>query len=201
MEENVNVNEPINAPESEVSTSNSFKDIVKNLIINGAKVYKNHHIKNMTITDCDTYVRVAITLTDAVPGYVSHDNGTTYEKGMTKVIFTSLFAITAMLRENEELAWLATPILQKEQDARENGENIELAIGNLMNVIFCGSTIDILQRHYNAGDAISNPYSTRTDKQETVYDHDVYINDIINVSLGKTGAKMADRLADKILGF
>lgn len=188
MAEKVNapVQEIVEVPQEEQVSSNTYKEVVKNLIASGCKRFNRLKIKNVTPVELDNYTRVSITLTSKVPGFVSRDNGTTFEKDMTNIIFTSLYALVAAIKENEDLAWMAGKILDTP---------------NILPLILCGSEIDILQREYEAGTEIKNPYSTRDDVEGNVYDHDVIINDVIDFHLGKTGEKMADKLADKMLGF
>lgn len=184
---NANVVEEIVNPTIEnVETTNvestnaeSYQQIINKLIAAGAKKYNNIKIKNVNVLDNDTYVRVSLTIVPNVPAYI---NETLTE---SNVIFTSLFALVAVLKNNEETAWAGNTILERP---------------NVLPLILCGATINILQRHYDAGDEVPNPFSTR-ESEPRVYDHNIIVNDIIDIKLGKTGQKMMDKLADKVLGF
>lgn len=180
--ENVNVPTPSVDVEPQVSTSfegDTYKQIINKLISGGAKKFNNLKIKNVNILDADNYVRISITVVPTVPAYI---NGELTE---SNVIFTSLFALTAVLKNNEDYAWMANTLLERP---------------NVLPLILCGGTINILQREYGAGEEVPNPWSTRETEPRS-YDHNVIVNDVIDITLGKAGMKMADKLADKILGF
>ena len=181
--ENVNVNVATQNVDVEPQVATSFegdtyKQIINKLISGGAKKFNNLKIKNVNILDNDTYVRVSITVVPNVPAYIAG------ELTESNVIFTSLFALTAVLKNNEDYAWMANTLLERP---------------NILPLILCGGTINILQREYEAGEEVPNPWSTR-ETEPRVYDHNVIVNDVIDITLGKAGTKMADKLADKILG-
>lgn len=185
MAENANVPAQVESPQVEQVTSEvsstDYREIVKSLIAGGAKRINKLKIKNVTPAEQENYVRVGISLIPSVKGYDS--NG---EEVETNVIFTSLFALVAIIRENEELAWMGNTLIEKP---------------NLLPLIMCGAEIDILQRHYDSGVEIFNPYSHNKEQTPSVYDHPIYINDVIEIRLSKTGQKMVDKLADKLMGF
>lgn len=164
----------------------SHQNIVKKLIASGCKRINSIRIKNVNYEEKDNYTRISFTLSSPVRGYVSKDNGATYEFGMTNTMFTSLFAITGALKEDEELSWMANALLENPQ---------------ALNLIFNGSNVDILQQEISAGEEFSNPFTTKEDPTIQVYDHDIIINHVIGFKLSKVGQRMADRLADKLMGF
>lgn len=198
MAQNVNPNpghEEVNAGNpiiignegDEVQISNvSYQNIIKKLIASGCKRINSVRIKNVNFTEKDNYTMISFTLASAIRGFVSKDGGVTYEEGQTNTIFTSLYAIVGALKEDEELGWMANAFLENPQ---------------ALNLIFNGSTVDILQQEVAAGEEFKNPFSTREDIEPQVYDHDLIINHILGFKLGKVGMKMADRLADKLMGF
>lgn len=178
---------PINSPvegNGEVVASNNYLSIIKQLIADGAKKISKLVIKNVNVTDLDNYTRVSLTLTSKVPAYVSNDNGITFEKSESNIIFTSSFAIAAAFKENADLAWLGGFVATNPK---------------MLPIILCGSEVTVLQREYSAGEEIINPFSTRTDTIPMVYDHDIIINDIIDIKLGKTGEKMANQFATAMM--
>lgn len=176
-----NVNEVDNA-----SNNVSYQNIIKKLIASGCKRINSVRIKNVNFTEKDNYTMISFTLTTAIRGFVSKDGGVTYEEGQTNTVFTSLYAIVGALKEDEELGWMANALLVNPQ---------------ALNLIFNGSTVDILQQEVSAGEEFRNPFSTREDVELQVYDHNLIINHILGFKLGKVGMKMADRLADKLMGF
>ena len=70
------------------------KEVIAQLLKNGSKMVKDLQVKNVTVAPQENYVRLGLTLNTPVEGMVTKDNGITYEKGETKVIFVSLFSIT-----------------------------------------------------------------------------------------------------------
>ena len=168
------------------TTSNTYQDAIKNLILGGAKRLNNIRIKNVNFTEKDNYTMVSFTLSNPIRGYVSNDNGVTFEEGQTTTIFTSLFAIVGALKEDDELSWMANALVENPK---------------ALNLIFNGSTVDIIQQDIPAGEEFVNPFSTRLDPEVQVYDHNLIINHIIKFKLSKVGLRMADKLADKLFGF
>ncbi len=164
----------------------SHQNIIKKLISDGAKRINSVRVKNINFTEKDNYTMVSLTLAAGIKGLVSKDGGITYEEGITTTLFTSLYAITGALKEDEDLGWMANALLDHPQ---------------ALNLIFNGSTVDILQQDVAAGTETKNPFSTRDDAEARVYDHDIIINHLIGFKLGQTGKRMADKLADKMLGF
>lgn len=177
---------PVEGEEIQNVGTADYKNIVKKLIASGCKRINSVTIKNVNFTDKADYIMVSFTLKNKVRGFVSTDDGNTYHEGMTDIIFTSLFAIVGALKEDEELSWLGNALLENPQ---------------ALNLILNGSTVDIVQQEVAAGEEFKNPFSTREDVELKVYDHNIIINHIIGFKLGKTGLKMADRLADKLMGF
>lgn len=164
----------------------SYQNCIKKLIAAGCKRINSVRIKNVNFTEKDNYTMISFTLSTPIRGFVSNDNGVTYQEGMTNTLFTSLYAIVGAVKEDDELGWMANALLDNPQ---------------ALNLIFNGSSIDILQQEIVAGEQFTNPFSTRNNAIVQVYDHDVIINHIIGFKLGKTGEKMAARFADKLMGF
>ena len=179
----VNSNEQSNV----VQTNNiGYQNVVKKLIASGCKRINSIRIKNVNFTDKDNYTMISFTLASPIKGFISDDGGVTYKEGITNTIFTSLYAITGALKEDENLGWMANALLTNPQ---------------AINLIFNGSTVDILQQDISAGTEFKNPFTTKDDASIQVYDHDIIINHIISFKLGQTGQQMANRLADKLMGF
>jgi hypothetical protein len=164
----------------------SYQNCIKKLIATGCKRINSVRIKNVNFTEKDNYTMISFTLSTPIRGFVSNDNGVTYQEGMTNTLFTSLYAIVGAIKEDDELGWMANALLDNPQ---------------ALNLIFNGGSIDILQQEIVAGEQFTNPFSTRNDTTVQVYNHDVIINHIIGFKLGKTGEKMAARFADKLMGF
>lgn len=163
-----------------------YANVIKKLIASGVKRISDVRVKNLNFTEKDNYTMLSLTLASQIRGYVSKDNGDSYQDGLTSTLFTSLYAVTGALKEDEELGWMANALLQNPQ---------------ALNLIFNGSTVTILQQDVKAGEEYVNPFTTKDDATVQVFDHDVIINHLIGFKLGKTGVKMSDKLADKMMGF
>ena len=170
----------------QAQTMDSFKEIVKSLMLAGYKRTNGLIVRNVTITEDENYTRATISVKEPIIGYVSDDNGVTFHKGTTTNIFSSTFALSGLMKESEELSWMANTIIEHP---------------NVLNLILNGSKIDIIQQEVSAGEDYVNPFSTRKDRVPTQFDHDVIINYVVNIELGKMGTKFADKLADKLMGF
>ena len=163
----------------------SYNQIIRKLLTNGAVRKNGLRVKNVNYDERDNYTMVSFTLDKPVPGYVQNDNGT-WELGVTNVIFTSMYAIAGALKEDEELGWLANALIENPK---------------AVNLIFNGSTIDIIQQQISEGEGYVNPFSSKENVEPQIFDHDTIINTIVKFKLGKTGQRMADTLAIKMMGF
>lgn len=171
-----------------VERNNNFQQVIKNLVVEGGKRLNQLRIKNVNSEKKDNYIKVSFTLTTPVPGFTTDDNGETWKKGMINTIYTSLYAITGCLKEDEELSWIGGIL----NDLVENNGNT-----GILNLLFNGAIIDIIQQEVSSGEEYTNPFSSNNDIR--VYDHDTIISHVIKFRLGKTGEKMADKLADKLM--
>ena len=160
------------------------REIINNLLENGAKEVKGLKIKNVTITILENYTRLGLTLDKPVEGYVANSEGT-YDKGETNVIFVSAFAIASVLKDNDDTAFAANHLVEHPE---------------AMNVLLSRATIDIIQEPVASGQEYRNPWSSNEDNS-TVFDHDTIINHLTNIKLSDFGMKKLDRLADAMLGF
>lgn len=170
--------------ESAAAIPNKYKNAIKELLAAGGKQIKGIKVKNAIATEKDNYVMVSFTLGQDVEGYAADANGI-FAPAERNIIFSSIFAICGMLKEDDELSWISNHLLTHP---------------NIINLLFNGGLIDIIQLPVSAGQVYRNPFSTRTDN-ETTFDHDTIINHVIGVKFGKTGQKVADKLMDKLLGF
>lgn len=160
------------------------KEVIANLIKAGAEPVKNLKVKNVTVTPQESYIRVALTLDKPVKGMVSKDEGVTYEEGETNVIFVSLFSITSLLKDDDNVAF-AVNHLVKNPDS--------------MSIVLSRATIDILQEKVATGQEYKNPWSENA--EATVFDHDTIINHITNIRLSDFAIRKMDKLADSLLGI
>lgn len=159
-------------------------EIIANLMNNGATKFAGLKVKNVTVTPQESYVRVALTLDKEVPGYVTKDNGTTYELETTKVVFISLFSIISILKDDDDAAFAANHLIANPQS---------------MAVILSGAKIDMLQEKVTAGTSYKNPWSESA--EEVPFDHDAIIPHIISIKLTDKAKQKLDKIADAMLGI
>ena len=172
--------------ETNLEQTKSFKDVIKELLAGGARRFNGLRIKNVKYSEEDNYTRVTLVVHPPIPGMVSDDDGVTWHPGKTNNIFTSNYALAGMLKEDEDKAWLAEALVDNPA---------------AFNIIMNGGLVDIVQQTIPAGTPYKNPFSTREDAVETTFDHDVIINYVVNIVLGKAGQRYADILAVKMMGF
>lgn len=177
---------PAASPATEANNVVSHQNIIKKLIASGVKRINSIRVKNINFAEQDNYTRISFTLASAIKGFVRDEATDEYKEGTTSTLFTSLYAIAGAMKEDDNLGWMANALLERPQ---------------ALNLILNGATIDVLQQEVKAGEEYVNPFSTRDDAEAQVYDHDVIINNIIGFKLSAVGQKMADKLADKMLGF
>lgn len=160
------------------------KEIVAQLIKEGAKQIKDVTIKNVTVTPMGEYVRLGLTINKEVDGFKANDDGS-YEPAKTKVIFVSAFTIAALLKDNDDAAFAANHLL-KHPDA--------------MGMILSRAKITVIQQSVEEGAEYKNPFAGE-DAQAVVFDHATIINHITDLELSDFGTKRLERLADMMLGF
>lgn len=185
------VKKELNSPEEpEVNTEGSpevvnlsYKDKIKAYIADGAVKLTKLHIRSVEVTPRDTHTMVSVSLKEKIPAFVSNDNGQTYEKSVSNLFFTSDIAIIGCIRENDEYSFLANKL-------RKSPKSIIPLI--------TGATIDVLQWNISEGNDIIRPFSENTEDLSTA-NHDIIITNIINIEFGKTGARAANIILDKML--
>jgi hypothetical protein len=160
------------------------EEIVRTLLSAGAKSVKNLAVKNVTVAPQENYVRLGLTLEEEVDGMVTNDNGVTYEKGKTKVIFVSLFSVISLLKDDDNAAFATNHLLEHP---------------SAMNVVLNRAKIDIIQEDVVSGEEYKNPWSENA--EAIVFDHDTVINHLVNIKLSDFAIAKLDKLADNLLGF
>ena len=160
------------------------KEIVTELLKNGATSIKDIKVKNVTVTRCENYVRLGITTDKPVRGMVTKDNGVTYEEGEVNVIFVSLYSITSLLKDDDDAAFAANHLVEH-PDA--------------MSIILSRAKINIIQETVEQGDEYKNPWSTNA--EATVFDHKTIITHVVDITLSDFAIRKLDKLADNLLGI
>lgn len=160
------------------------KEVIAELLKNGGTQVKDLKVKNVTVTRCENYVRLGITLDKPVKGMVTKDNGVTYEEGETNVIFVSLYSITSLLKDDDDAAFAANHLVEH-PDA--------------MSIVLSRATLNIIQETVEAGTEYKNPWSTNA--EATVFDHKTIITHVTDITLSDFAIRKLDRLADSLLGI
>lgn len=160
------------------------KEIIAELLKNGGKSVKNLKVKNVTVTHCENYVRLGITLDKPVTGMITKDNGVTYEEGETNIIFVSLYSITSLLKDNDDAAFAANHLVEHPE---------------AMNIVLSRASLDVIQEIVEAGVEYKNPWSTNA--EATVFDHKTIITHVTDVTLSEFAIRKLDKLADSLLGI
>lgn len=160
------------------------KEIIAELLKNGGKSVKDLKVKNVTVTRCENYVRLGITLDKSVMGMVTKDNGVTYEEGETNVIFVSLYSITSLLKDNDDAAFAANHLVEHPE---------------AMSIVLSRASLNIIQEIVEAGTEYKNPWSTNA--EATVFDHKTIITHVTDITLSDFAVRKLDRLADSLLGI
>lgn len=189
VEQNVQPVEENNVAENaavETSNPSDYANIIKNLLNNGAKRFNRLKVKNVTISDEESYTRLGITLATKIPANVLDEQTATYKEGLHNVMFSSVYAVIGAMKEDDELSFAANTVLESPK---------------ILNVLMNGGEIDVIQQRVAASEEYRNPFTTRTDPEIRVYDHDVIVNHIVKIRPSKVGIKGLDRLIDKLMGF
>ena len=160
------------------------KDIIAQLLKEGAKQVKDVIIKNVTVSPQEEWVRLGLTLDKEVDGYRANAKGD-YEEAKVNVIFVSAFSVASILRDDENAAFAVNHLL-KHPDA--------------LGMILSRAKITIIQESVAAKTEYKNPFAS-DDSDTKLFDHDAVINHVASITLGDFGLKRLDKLADMMMGF
>ena len=160
------------------------KEIIAELLKNGGKSVKDLKVKNVTVTRCENYVRLGITLDKPVTGMITKDNGVTYEEGETNVIFVSLYSITLLLKDDDNAAFAVNHLVEHPDS---------------MSIVLSRATLNIIQETVEAGTEYKNPWSNNA--EATIFDHKTIITHVTDVTLSDFAIRKLDKLADSLLGI
>ena len=144
-------------------------------------VVKELVVRNINVTECETYNRVAITLDKPVKAMVAQEDGS-YVEGESNIIFVGNYSIVGALRENEDVAFAGNHLIQHPK---------------ALNVVLSGAKINIIQEAVTAGQEYTNPFSNNG--APTVVQHDSFYNHVFGIRLSAFGLKMLDKLAEKMM--
>lgn len=167
-----------------LSVNKSTFDLkIEKLIIDGYKKLSHLKIKNVVVENKDNYIRLAFTFSTNVRGFVTDDNGKTWKEGPVNTIYTPLFAVCNTLYEDDELS-LLWDILNK---IVKNCSNTDL-----LNKLFVGADIDLLQLEVPADEKFVNPFNnigpfSSNPEYTNIYNHDIIFSHIIKFRLSQSG--------------
>lgn len=170
--ETVDINEKVAATQQSDGEL-TYERIIKKCIASGWVRKNNLKVKNVTVTDKSDYTMVSFTVVPPIDGYVQDELTGQYKKGLVNVIYSSSYAISGCIKENENLSWI-TKIITKDPEA--------------INDFFNGGTIDILQLEVKEGEEFINPFSSK--QESTPVKHDTIITIVINITLSENGKEM-----------
>ena len=158
------------------------KKVISQLMaVKANNVVKDLVVRNINVTECETYNRVAITLDKPVKAMVAQEDGS-YVEGESNIIFVGNYSIVGALRENEDVAFAGKHLIQHPR---------------ALNVVLSGAKINIIQEAVTAGQEYTNPFSNNA--VPTVVQHDSFYNHVFDIRLSDFGLKMLDKLAEKML--
>lgn len=159
------------------------KEIINELLKNGAKKVANIVVKNVTVKQMDAYTRLGLSLDTEVDGYRADENGE-YQEAKTNIIFVSSYAIASVLKDDNNAAFAANHLV-----------NHPDALG----IILSRATISVIQQTVPAHEEYTNPFASSG--ETTTFNHPTIINHVVDIKLSDFGLKKLDRLADLMLGF
>ena len=160
----------------------SFNDAVASLRKAGAKS-EHVTIMNVTVKDCNTWTRIALTLDKDVMGYVADEDGE-YRKGTTRVVFVSLYTIASVLKNTNDTRAIASYVV---------------AHPTALQILLSGAKGELLQQEVKANATYINAFTGEEVEHDS--DHDSIFNHIVSITLSDKGLRAVEKIEDKLLGF
>lgn len=172
------------APVSAIDNANGFDAIVARIAkMDNTQWYRNLKVRNVTVdTNEDGYSFVNFATDRPIKSNVAKDG--VWQVGEIKVVRVSIFAVAAVLKEDEITAILANDIVRQPKIAEK---------------LLSGATITVLQRMVGAGEEYVNPFTTNSEVAPVVYDHNWFANYTTHIELGVFGKKVIDNLANAMV--
>ena len=156
---------------NQTAKGKTYAEIIRGLIADGWKRRNGLKVRNVNCTEKDNYTMVTFSVVPPIPGYVLNEDSGEYELGETNNVYSSSYAVSGAMKEDEEMSWLANSIVDKPK---------------FINALFNGGEIDILSREISAGEEYANPFGNA---EPQTFDHDTIVNLIIGLRPGKNGVK------------
>ena len=162
----------------------TFKTRIKELISNGAEYVSGSKIEDVACSINDNIVIVHISIEEPLKGYVLGNDGVSYRIGQNNKVVTSLNAIIKVFIEDEELAPFSNFVFENPQ---------------ILSCLLKGAVVDILQQEVPKGKEYDNLFSAN--KLTNTSNRNVIINNCVRFRLSSSGEKIADKIANILLGF
>lgn len=181
--ENIQVQEAPVPSVNESISKDTFAEIVDKLLKDKEnRVYRGLMVKNVIKKDSDEdYTRVTLVVNSSIPGYIPQEDGS-YKRGLTSNIYTTSYAISAVLKQNEDTAMMGNYVVNHPE---------------IIPILLSGATINVIQTDVKEGAEYYNPFSTRDNAEPYIGQHDFIVNNIYSLKLGKMGERYIDKLLDK----
>ena len=161
----------------------NFNDAVASLRKAGAKSETDVIVKNITITDCNNWTKVALTLNREVDGAVSDEDGN-WSIGKTNVVFMSLYSIVGTLKNTDDTLAVASYIAKHPTS---------------LQIILSGAKIELLQQKVKANETYINAFTNEEVEYES--DHDSIFNHVVSIVISDKGHRAIEKIEDKLLGL
>lgn len=158
------------------------QEIINHLKKSGCEEVKNLTIRSVTVTPKENVTQIGLNVDKEVNAYLIDKETGEIVLSTSSVIFTNTYQLGGVLRDNEEASFAVNYMI-------EHPKSFE--------AIMSKAKIDILQQKVKAEEEYVNPFSSNP--TPITFDHDIVINYITNVEIGKLGLKGLDKLFDKIL--
>lgn len=159
---------------NQTAKGKTYAEIIKSLIADGWKRRNGLKVRNVNCTEKDNYTMVTFSVVPPIPGYVLNEDNGEYELGQTNNVYSSSYAVSGAMKEDDEMSWLANSIVDKPK---------------FINALFNGGEIDILSREISAGEEYTNPFGSG---EPQTFEHDTIVNLVIGLHLGKNGVKTVE---------
>lgn len=170
-------------PIVETVSKNDFAEILDKLLKDKTnRVYRGLMVKNVIKKDGDEdYTRVTLVVSGLIPGYIPQEDGS-YKRGTTANIYTTSYAISAVLKQNEDTAMMGNYVVDHPE---------------IIPILLSGATINVVQTDVKEGVEYYNPFTTKENAEPYIGQHDFIVNNIYALKLGKMGMRYIDKLIDK----
>lgn len=183
----------------EDSQESTREDIIRKCLASKRfKLLTGLHVKNVKAfakrKEGKKRTRITFVVKEKVPGTIV-DTSTTdafgdYGRkiGKSNNVFTSAIAVGGAMKENAKTAIFADEVSTMTTVVGDNTEVEIVGKENVANILFAGSTIDVLCQRVPAGQPYANPFGqAKAEEDYDVFDEDRIFHHVVRVSLGEVG--------------